>query len=126
MIYRSLADIAFVAHLIFVIFVVFGGLLVVFWNRLAWLHVPALIWGVLLEWNAWICPLTPLENWLLRRAGVPEYGGGFVEHYIVPIIYPDHLTHEMQLVLGTLLLAFNILIYAWVFWRRRVNTNERS
>lgn len=126
MIYRALADITFVAHLLFVIFVVFGGLLVVIWKRAAWLHLPALIWGVLLEWNAWICPLTPLENWLLRRGGVAGYGGGFVEHYIVPIIYPDRLTHEMQLILGTLLLAFNAVIYAWAFLRRGAGANERS
>jgi hypothetical protein len=124
MIYRVLADITFVAHLLFVMFVVCGGLLVVFWKRLAWLHLPALLWGVLLEWNAWICPLTPLENWLLERAGVTGYGGGFVEHYIVPIIYPNHLTHGMQLILGTSLLVFNILIYLWAFRRRRVGTNE--
>ncbi len=125
MIYRALADITFVVHLLFVIFVVFGGLLVVCWKRLAWLHLPALLWGVLLEWNAWICPLTPVENWLLRRAGVAGYGGGFVEHYIVPIIYPNHLTYELQLVLGTALLVSNILIYLWAFRRRRVGTNER-
>ncbi len=126
MIYRMLADVTFVAHLLFVIFVVFGGLLVLLWKRLAWLHVPALIWGVLLEWSAWICPLTPLENWLLERAGVAGYGEGFVAHYIVPIIYPDQLGREMQLVLGTLLLVFNILIYVWAFRHRRVGTNEQS
>lgn len=124
MIYRVLADITFVTHFLFVIFVVFGGVLVMFWKRLAWLHLPALVWGVLLEWNAWICPLTPLENWLLRRGGVAGYGGGFVEHYIVPVIYPDRLTHEMQLILGSLLLAFNVLIYLWIFGRRRVRSNK--
>jgi hypothetical protein len=126
MIYRALADIAFVAHLLFVMFVVFGGLLVVIWKHAAWLHLPALAWGLLLEWNAWVCPLTPLENWLLRRSGADGYGGGFVEHYIVPIIYPDRLTHQDQFMLGMLLLAFNALVYTWAFLRHRGRANERS
>ncbi len=117
MIYRILADIVFIAHLLFVIFVVFGGLLVALYKRVALLHLPALVWAVLLEWNAWVCPLTPLENWLLKRAGDAGYRGGFIEHYIVPVVYPNGLTREMQIILGTLLLAFNIAVYAWLYYR---------
>ncbi len=127
MIYRLLADITFVVHLTFIVFVVFGGLLVAFRGRIAWLHVPALVWGILLEWQSWVCPLTPLENWFLRQAGETAYSGGFIERYLIPIIYPDKLDPGMQRVLGASLLLFNVVVYAWVVrrYRLRIGKQER-
>ncbi|HEX7121463.1 MAG TPA: DUF2784 domain-containing protein [Gemmatimonadaceae bacterium] len=116
-----LADLVVVTHLAFVLFVVLGGLLVLRWPRVAWLHIPAAIWGVLIEFAGWICPLTPLEQWLRRRAGEAGYEGGFIEHYVTVLIYPEGLTREAQLLLGLGALSVNVLIYgiAIVRWRGR-------
>ena len=111
MIYRALADVVLIAHFAFVLFVVLGGLLVLRWPRLAWLHLPAAIWGVLIEYSGWICPLTPLENSLRTRGGEAGYSGGFIEHYIQPVLYPSGLTRSTQIVLGSLLLILNLTAY---------------
>ncbi|HEX9220368.1 MAG TPA: DUF2784 domain-containing protein [Gemmatimonadaceae bacterium] len=111
MIYRALADVILVAHLAFVLFVVLGGLLVLRWPRLAWLHLPAAIWGVLIEYSGWICPLTPLENSFRTRGGEAGYSGGFIQHYIQPVLYPSGLTRSTQIVLGSLLLILNLTAY---------------
>ena len=111
MIYRALADVILVAHLAFVLFVVFGGLLVLRWPRLAWLHLPAAIWGVLIEYSGWICPLTPLENSFRARGGEAGYSGGFIQHYMQPVLYPSGLTRSTQIVLGSLLLILNLTAY---------------
>jgi len=116
--YRVLADSVVVIHFAFILFVVFGGLLVLWRSRAAWLHLPAAIWGVLIEFAGGYCPLTPLENWLRLRGGADAYPGGFVEHYILPVVYPTSLTRELQFVLGGLALAVNLAIYAWVLRRR--------
>ena len=105
-------------HLLFVLFVVAGGFLVLRWRPVMLLHLPAAIWGALIEFKGWICPLTPLENWLRRRGGQAGYGGGFVEHYLLPILYPSGLTRPVQIVLGGLVLAINLGVY-WMAWRRR-------
>lgn len=118
MIYRVLADLVVVVHFAFVLFVVGGVLLVLRWPRLAWLHVPAAVWGALIEFAGWICPLTPLEGRLREQAGGSAYGGGFIEHYILPILYPGSLTRRVQLVLGALVLLINLTGYYWV-WRRQ-------
>ena len=118
MVYRVLADTVLVAHLIFILFVVLGGLLVLRWRVLAWVHIPAALWGALLEFMGWMCPLTPLEKWLRARGGAPAYSTGFIEHYLFPIIYPVTLTQEIQVVLGILVLAINVCVYAWVLRRR--------
>jgi hypothetical protein len=97
---------------------VLGGLLVLRWPRLAWLHVPAAIWGVLIEYSGWVCPLTPLENWLRARGGESGYAGGFVEHYILRTLYPAGLTRGTQVVLGTLVLVINLVAYG-VFVARK-------
>ena len=112
MIYRALADAVLVAHLAFVLFVVLGGLLVLRWPRLAWLHLPAAIWGVLIEYSGWICPLTPLENSFRARGGEGGYSGGFIQHYIQPVLYPSGLTRSTQIVLGSLLLILNLTAYS--------------
>jgi hypothetical protein len=106
------------AHLAFVVFVVGGGLLVLRWPRLAWVHLPAALWGALIEFAGWICPLTPLENWLRRRAGVSDYAGGFVEHYVLPVLYPVGLTRGLQVGLGVAVILLNLVIYGWIFHRR--------
>lgn len=119
MIYRGLADFVVVVHAAFVVFVVLGGLLVLRRPRLAWLHVPAAIWGALIEFAGWGCPLTPLENALRARGGEAGYSGGFIEHYLLPVLYPGGLTRNVQIVLGSVALLVNITVYALVIARRR-------
>lgn len=112
-----LADLVLIAHLAFVLFVALGGLLARRWPRLAWIHVPAAAWGVLIEFAGWICPLTPLENRLRVRAGEAQYAGDFIARYLMPVIYPEGLTRETQVALGGVALIFNVLLY-WRLWRR--------
>jgi uncharacterized protein DUF2784 len=119
MIYRLLATLVLTTHFAFVLFVVLGGLLVLRWPRLAWLHLPAGIWGVLIEYAGWICPLTPLENWLRANGGESGYAGGFVEHYILRTLYPEGLTRRTQVVLGTLVLVINLVAYSAFVARKR-------
>ena len=119
MIYRVLADLVLVIHLAFVLFVVLGGLLVPRWPRLAWLHLPAAVWGVLIEYSGWICPLTPLENSFRVKGGEAGYSTGFIQHYIQPTLYPSGLTRPTQLVLGSIVLLLNLAAYAIVFRRSR-------
>jgi Protein of Unknown function (DUF2784) len=111
LIYRGFADLVLVVHLAFVFFVVLGGLLVLRSPGLAWLHVPAAIWGVLIEYTGWICPLTPLENSFRMRGGEAGYSGGFIEHYVKPLLYPAGLTHSTQVVLGSIVLILNLAAY---------------
>lgn len=106
-------------HFGFVIFVVAGGLLAIRWPRVMWIHIPAALWGVLIEMADWVCPLTPLENYLRERGGAAEYQGDFVAHYIVPVLYPAGLTHDWQLVLGGFAFAVNTVIYGVLLRRRR-------
>jgi hypothetical protein len=119
LIYRALADLILALHLVFVLFVVLGGLLVLRWPRAAWFHIPAAIWGVLIEYTGWICPLTPLENSLRTRGGEAGYNGGFIEHYIQPLLYPAGLTRSTQVVLGSVVLLLNLTAYGIALSRRR-------
>ena len=119
MIYRALADLVLVVHLSFVLFVVLGGLLVLRWRKVAFVHVPAAVWGVFIEYAGWICPLTPLENSLRSSGGQAEYGGSFIEHYIQPVLYPAGLTRGTQMVLGSLALLVNLAAYGVVTARTR-------
>ena len=119
--YRLLADAVVVFHLAFIVFVVAGGALVLAWPRIAWAHLPTVAWATYVEFTASICPLTPLENALRRRAGNAGYDGGFVEHYLIPVIYPAGLTPRTQLLLGAIVVAINIAVYA-IAWRRRRKT----
>ena len=108
MIYRALADAVLIVHLCFVPFVVLGGLVVLRWPRVAWLHVPAVLWGIYIELSGRICPLTPLENSLRERGGESGYTGGFIEHYITALIYPDGLTStRSRSCLASLVFAVN-------------------
>ena len=113
------ADAVLLAHLLFIVFVLFGGLLVWRWYRLIWLHLPAALWGVTVEVLHLQCPLTPLENSLRQAAGQAGYAGGFVEHYLLPVIYPAGLTPQAQLWLGAFVLLFNVLIYTRLLLRRK-------
>jgi hypothetical protein len=122
MLYRLLADAVVVLHLGFVGFVVLGGLLALRWPRAAWVHLPAAMWGVWIEFTGRICPLTPLENWLRRQGGEAGYSASFVEHYLIPLLYPAALTRELQWTLGGLVIAVNAAVYAVVLWRRRSRT----
>jgi len=115
---RGLADLMLVLHLTFIVFVVGGGLLVLRWPRLAWVHVPAFLWGAAIEFTGGICPLTPIEVSLRQQAGEAGYSGGFIEHYIAGTIYPGGLSRTLQVVMGLTVLALNGLVYLRL-WRRR-------
>jgi len=117
MIHSALADIVLVLHFGFVVFVVLGGLLALRWPRAAFVHLPAAGWGILIELFDWICPLTPIENSLRRSAGEAGYSGGFIEHYVLPVIYPGGLTREVQLTLAGGVVAVNLVVYL-IVWRR--------
>ena len=119
MFYRPLADVLVLLHLVFVVFVVAGGFLVLRRPRLVWVHLPAAAWGFLIELFGWICPLTNLEVDLRRMGGEAGYSGGFVEHYLLPILYPTGLTRGHQLFLGLLVVAVNGGVYGWWLWSRR-------
>lgn len=114
MIYRGLADLVFVLHFCFVLFVAFGGLFALRRRIVLWLHLPALAWGILIEFLRFPCPLTSLENRFRELGGEAGYAGGFVEYYISAILYA-HITPQFQTLLGILLVVFNLFVYAFVF-----------
>jgi hypothetical protein len=118
--YRLLADLVVVLHAGFVLFVVLGGLVALRWPRAAWLHLPVVAWGAGIEFMGGVCPLTPLENRLRQLGGEAGYAGGFVEHYLLPALYPEALTREVQYALGGFVLALNLAVYTavWRRWRR--------
>jgi hypothetical protein len=117
MIYHALSNLVLIAHLAFVLFVVLGGFLVLKWRSLAWFHVPAFLWGALIELAGWLCPLTPLENWLREKGGELVYRTDFIEHYILPLLYPATLTRRSQIFMGLLVLSVNLGLYGWILWR---------
>lgn len=119
MIYRILADGVLIFHFAFVIFVIFGGLLVLRRRIILFVHLPALLWSILIEFFLWQCPLTPLENRLRQAGGEAGYEGGFVEHYILLMLYPS-IGFWIHILLGLALLAINLAVYSYVFshWRR--------
>ena len=115
-----LADLVLIAHLSFIVFVIFGGLIVLKWHEVMWLHIPCAIWGALIGFFGWICPLTYLENYFRQAGNADSYEGGFIQHYLVPIIYPQGLTTGMQILLGVIVIVINLIIYYFV-WRYRYN-----
>lgn len=119
MLFRVLADGVLVVHLAFVLFVALGGFLVLRWPSVAWPHVPAACWGTYIEFSGRICPLTPLENTFRERGGEAGYSGGFIDHYITALIYPDGLTRTAQMVIGTAVVVLNVGLYAWAYWKRK-------
>lgn len=116
--YSLLADGVLLIHLAFVLFVVAGGLLVLRWRWLIWLHVPAVLWGAYVEFSGRICPLTPLEVWLRETSGEVGYEGGFIEHYVTAWLYPDGLTQQVQIGLGIFVIVLNLIVYGLIFRRR--------
>ena len=125
MIYSLLADAVMLVHLSFVVFAVAGGLLVLKWLRLAWLHIPAVCWAIWIEYSGFICPLTPLEQSLRQRAGEASYSGGFITHYLGPVLYPEGLTREMQWWIAAFVLVLNLVVYLLVFiaWKKKKRRN---
>lgn len=113
-------DTIVVLHLGFVAFVLLGALLLLKWPKLIWLHLSALCWGILVELNGWLCPLTPLENYLREKAGLGMYHGDFVMHYLMPVLYPAGLTRGTQITFGFIVIAVNFATYFYVVrrWRR--------
>lgn len=121
MIYLILANIILIAHLLFIGFVVFGSLFVFYKRWLLWLHIPTVIYGILLEFSGWICPLTPLENSLRELAGQSGYPHSFVQHYLLKMIYPEGLTRQDQIIIGCAILILNLFVYLLIFRRLRKN-----
>jgi len=117
MLYSIAADALLIIHLAFIIFVVLGGILVAKWRWLVFLHLPAACWGTLIEFNHWICPLTPWENSLRQAAGEASYDSGFIEHYLLPLIYPTSLNDNIQVLLGSFVIIINIIVYSWLIIR---------
>ena len=115
---QLLADLTIVIHFAFVVFVLCGALLLLKWPRLVWLHLPCMAWGLLVEFTGWLCPLTPLENYFRKAAGLELYSGDFVMQYIMPILYPQELTRELQIIFGLIVLLLNALIYGYLLMRR--------
>jgi len=124
--YRILADLVVGVHALFVVFVVAGGLLALRWPWIPVAHLPAAVWGALIEFRGWICPLTPLEQSLRASAGQAGYEGGFIEHYLLPVLYPVGLTGRVQLVLGSLVIAVNVVVYGVVLLRRRARAGAKT
>jgi hypothetical protein len=123
---RLAADAVVLVHVAFIVFVVAGGVLALRDLRWALLHVPAAAWGAYAELSATLCPLTPLENALRRRAGERGYDGGFVEHYLIPLVYPAGLTPAHQRWIGAFVVALNVAIYAWAWRRARRRMRESA
>jgi hypothetical protein len=119
MINRILADFVVVFHGAYVVFVVLGALLALKWPKVLWVHAPAAIWGVLIEYAGWVCPLTPLENRLRALAGEAGYSGDFIEHYILRALYPHGLTPTVRYTLGTFALVVNVIAYTIVIKKRK-------
>ena len=114
MISLVLADLVLLLHFAFIVFVTVGVVLVFRWHRLVWIHIPCVVWGAWIEFQGWICPLTPLENRLRGLGGEAGYSGGFIEHYLVPIIYPSGLTRRTQMLLGIMVLIINVAGYGLI------------
>ena len=117
------ADILVTLHLAFIVFVMLGGMLLLKWPRLIFLHLPAVIWGTLVELQGWLCPLTPLEQHFRMLAAETGYSGGFIQHYLLPIIYPAGLTRDVQTILAASVIATNLVIYTVIYvkYRRGIN-----
>jgi hypothetical protein len=123
--YLFLADLVLVVHLAFVVFVLCGGLLALKWRWISWLHLPAAVWGAVVEFTGWICPLTPLENWLREQAGETPYRSDFIAQYLLPVLYPGDLTRGIQVLLGTVVVVLNAAVYWWL-WRGTEGRGKRS
>ena len=126
MYYLVLADIVVLIHLAFIVFALLGAVLAIRWPVVLWIHLPMAIWGALVEFSGWICPLTPLENWLRLQGGASKYPGDFLAHYILPILYPVGLTRKVQIILGAVVVVVNLSIYGYIFYRYRQMRRNRQ
>ncbi|MDH5298763.1 MAG: DUF2784 domain-containing protein [Desulfobulbaceae bacterium] len=124
--YLALANLVVFTHFAFILFVVLGGFLLLRWPRLAWLHLPAAVWGAMIEFMGWICPLTPLEDRLRTAAGQSGYRSGFIDHYLLPLIYPGQLTRRLQFFLGLAVVLVNATLYGWLLFRRRPGQSKKT
>jgi hypothetical protein len=124
--YSVAADILVIAHFAFIIFVMLGGLLLLKWPRLVYLHLPAVAWGALVELRAWLCPLTPLEQHYRTLAGETGYSGSFIQHYLLPLIYPAGLTREIQTLLAMCVITVNLVIYAVIYVKYQRSSRRHS
>ena len=123
--YPLLADLVLIVHLAFVVFVLWGGLLVLKWRWIAWLHLPAAVWGAVVEFTGWICPLTPLENRLREQGGEASYRSDFIAEHLLPLLYPEDLTRDLQLLLGTGVVVLNAVVY-WGLWQMQMRRVSRK
>ena len=123
--YSVAADAILILHLAFIVFVMLGGVLLLKWPRLIYLHLPAVGWGILVELQGWICPLTPLEQHLRRLAGEAGYSSGFIEHYLLPVIYPAWLTRDAQTLLALSVIIVNLVIYGAIILKHRRNRRRQ-
>jgi hypothetical protein len=120
------ADALVIAHFAFIVFVMLGGLLLLKWPRLVYLHLPAVAWGILVELQGWLCPLTPMEQHYRALAGETGYSGGFVQHYLLPLIYPAGLTREVQTLLAICVITTNLVIYAVIYVKYQRSRRRQS
>ena len=118
--FNALAAGVVVLHLLFVVFVVAGGVLVLRWPRIAWIHLPAAAWAAFIELSGRVCPLTPLESTLRRRAGLEDYAGDFIANYVFPFLYPPGLTRQAQILMAGIVIAVNVVVYTYAFSRQRM------
>ena len=113
--YELFANLTLILHLIFILFVIFGGLLFFIFSKIIYIHIPALLWGIYIELTNSVCPLTFLENWFLHKGELTTYSNDFIKNYLFPIIYPGGLNNEIQIYIGLSLMVFNILIYGLIY-----------
>ena len=119
--YELAANLTLIVHFAFILFVVFGALLFFVATKIIFIHFPALIWGSYIELTNSICPLTYLENWFLHKANLTTYSEGFIQNYLVSIVYPVSLTKDLQIYLGIALIVINIVFYAFIFSKLKKN-----
>jgi len=113
-----LADLVLIVHTLFIIFVLFGGLIVLKWHKVMWIHIPCALWGAIIEFLGWVCPLTYLEIYFHEIYNANSYENSFIQHYLLPVIYPPRLTTDIQFLLGVIVIVINLIIY-FVVWRHR-------
>jgi hypothetical protein len=116
-----LADLVVIIHFLFILFVILGGFLVLYKQGWAYLHIPAALWGVVVEFTGWVCPLTPLENWLRFQGGGAVYASEFIERTLFILLYPSLLTRHLQFILGAIVVVVNICIYGWIIHRKKAS-----
>ena len=113
-----LADLVLVVHMLFIIFVLFGGLIVLKWHKVMWIHIPCALWGAIIEFLGWVCPLTYLEIYFHEIYNANSYENSFIQNYLLPVIYPPGLTTDSQFLLGVIVIVINLIIY-FIIWRYR-------